>query len=113
MINKSSYKDISFFSGFSYLRQVAHFATASHSNGSSQVVDGTVISLPASVISRPPLVEYYLESPAGSMRKLEDGDGIEVGADSNNIYLNGGWNNGPTYTTSFTIHSIVYDRSVT
>jgi len=111
-IDRTKYNRIAFYSGFSYLRQVgATITVTSHNSGfGSQTVDGTVITIPAEVVSRPPVVRYYIEYD-GKLHAQSVGDGIAVGFNSTNIYVDGFNNNGPSFSEVFKVHLIIQDRA--
>ena len=111
-VDKARYKDLAFYSGFSYARQVYHGVINSYWDGYSQTINGAVVALPAAVVTRPAYIEWYLEY-SGKFSTAADNSGINMGADTNNVYADG-YNNYDTTggDVAFKLHYIVYDRAV-
>ena len=111
-IDRTKYNKIAFYSGFAYLRQVGSTVTVtSHDSGwGSQLVDGTVFAIPAEVTTLPPVVRYYIEYD-GKMHTQSAADGINVGWDNYNIYVDGMNNNAWNYSDVFKVHLIIQDRA--
>ena len=108
----SKYNDVSFYSGFSYLRKVHKGVINSYWDGYSHTVNGTVIPLPAGLQATPPYIEWYMEY-LGKWRTPDSTSGIMMGADSANLRADGYNNDDPTFgENSFRLHYIIYDRAV-
>ncbi len=111
-IPTTRYKDIDFYSGFTYFRQVASGFVDSHFDGfGSSVIDGTTATIPAEVIQRPPYIDFYLEYPIGTFRSLGGEGNLQVGYNSDTIFFDG-FLSDPTFVAPFRVHYFIYDRSI-
>lgn len=110
MITKSKYKNVSFFSGFAYLREVASGYVQTVNNGFGFQEFNSTVPLPSSVIQRPPYIQYYLEFPLGTFRSIGFGDGCSAGLSGNNMVFEGYINADTVGTQIGRIHYHIYDR---
>lgn len=110
MIDKAKYKDISFYSGFAYLREVATGYAQTTTDAYGYQVFNSTIPLPAAAVQRPPYIQYYLEFPSGTFSTLGFADGCSAGLDGNNMKFNGYINADGPGTTVGRIHYHIYDR---
>ena len=107
-----NYKKIAFYSGFLYQREVVEGYVSSYADSFGfSTIDGTTVSIPASVITRPPYIDFYLEYPLGSFRTIA-GEALTVGWDSNTIYFDGFVLSDGSGTAPFRIHYFISDRQV-
>lgn len=116
-IKKNRMKDVAFYSGFSYLREVYTGYFQSSDNGfGTQEVDGS-FTLPASVKDRPPYVEFYItySSDPSTRYSLLASDPIEVGVSTTAVRARGGINLRLPWSGSeplFRINYIIYGTKV-
>lgn len=112
-IAKSKYKDISFFSNFLYLREVASGSVSTSDNGFGfQAFNALTVPIPSIVAARPPYIQYFLEFPSGTFNSIGAGEGFTVGSDANNMYFDGFVNRDSTSLVVCKIHYHIYDRAV-
>jgi len=111
-IDKSKYKDIEFYTGFSYIRPVYHGVITTQNNGHGYQEFNSTVSIPSIVAQRPPLIEYYVEYPQGHFWHPYSASGVMVGNDTNNIYATGWVNEDHSNTATAWLHYIIYDMAV-
>lgn len=102
----------SFYSGYSYLRPVVRGNITSSDNGFGAQEVNTTVSIPSSVIQRPPYIQYYFEYPTGVFRPVGKQGDVIVGNDSNTMYFNG-FDSSIPFDAVFKVHYVIYDRSIT
>lgn len=110
-VDKTQYKNIEFFTEFSYLRQVGRVVVQTHDNGYGVQAFNSTVPVPALATSRPALIEYYLEYPAGYLEHISSTSGVQAGTDGNNITVVGFINDDWVGTTTGYVHCIIYDRA--
>ncbi len=110
----SRYKDISFYSEFSYFRPMVRGSVNSGPDGFGSHIVDTSVTIPSSITQRPPYIQYFLKDnvtnffyPLG----LSSGS-LLVGNDNNTMYFDGFVNFLP-FDRSFSVHYIIYDRELT
>lgn len=112
-VDKSRYKDISFFSNFLYLREVASGFVQTSDNGFGlQAFNDLSVPIPAVAVARPPYIQYFLEFPSGTFNTIGPFEGFVVGNDNNNMYFDGFVNRDITSSVVCKVHWHVYDRAV-
>lgn len=110
-VDKSKYSNIEFFSEFSYIRPITRVVISTVDNGFGYQQFASTVAIPASVTTRPPLIEYYLEYPSGYFEKLSSTSGVQAGTDGNNITVNGFINDDWNGTAVGYVHCVIYDRA--
>ena len=110
-VPKSQYKNVSFYSGFSYLHPIlTGSATAvpfTDILGTVYTIDVT-IPIPAEVVTRPPYVRFFVNTQ-GLISEVEANSNLYVGSDSSNIRIFSDGNNRPF---PYTVYYHIYDRTV-
>lgn len=90
-IKKTSMKNIAFYSGFSYLREIdsSYFQSADNGFG-AQEINGTY-NLPANVYSKPPYIEVYFvhNSDLNTRYSLSQTDQISIGVTTTQVKATG------------------------
>ena len=100
--------NVSFYSGFSYLRPVAKGSVNSKVDGFGSYMD-SVVAIPGFVDNRPPYIQYYLEYPSNTFRIIGGPGDLLCGNDSSNMFFDGYANDVP-YDAPFKVTYIIYDR---
>jgi len=115
-IKKDKMRDIAFYSGFSYLKEVDNGSFLSSDNGfGSQEVNGTYY-FPAKVKDKPPYVEYYItyDSEPNTRYGVSTVDQLQVGVTNTYIRAIGSVLEKPghSYTEQFRVNFIIYGSQV-
>lgn len=99
----------SFYSGYAYLRPAVRGSVASTPDGFGAHSVSATVAISASIVQRPPYIQYYFEYPTGTFRPVGKPGDVIVGHDSTNMYFDG-FDNDIPFNAPFTVHYVIYDR---
>lgn len=115
-IPKPKYKNVSFFSGFSYLYPIKYGYVDSYgefddfSQSTVYRINATV-SVPNTVASRPPIIKFFVEQ-GGKFNEVVAQNGLYAGNDSNFIRIASEQFGLIIRQGFYRVHYIIYDRAV-
>lgn len=102
----------SFSSDYSYLRPVARGSVSSTDNGFGAQELNSTVPIPASVLSRPPYIQYYFEYPTGTFRPVGKPGDVIVGHNNTTMYFSG-YDSSIPFDAAFKVHYVIFERKIT